>query len=95
MPDTSTYLFYADCPNCGQAIRAPFNRLGGPQYKEHVCGHGRRVRFLVAASGISYLAYTFDQGEQVEPVFARWVAYWHESLSHTVGLEPTRGFLVA
>lgn len=98
MRSSSPYLFYAECPNCRHPIGAPFNRLGGPQYKEHSCGQRfspKRVRFLVAASGMSYLAYCFDQGEAVEPVFESWVRYWHESLCVTVGVEPNRGNLVA
>lgn len=80
----SPSLFYLDgCPRCGARMFAPFNRLGGPQYAEHFCGQDFRphkTRFLVTASGTGYVAYEFQPGERVEPVFERWITYWRNTL---------------
>jgi len=53
--------------------------MAGPQVSEHHCGKAfwpRRVRYIVAASGVGYMAHAFVEDERVEGRFAAWVAYW-------------------
>lgn len=81
-----TPLFYASCPHCGDTLKQPFNRLGGPQLSDHVCTGRRRRYFLIAASGEGYISYPFDAGERWEPVFARWIEHWQTDLRETLTL---------